>query len=114
MGVVFLASNSDSIFNILSYLKRHPEKIFALRSRYDNVIQIFFKDVIKFADANIYFPDNKLMVNCLTDDFLAQNGDLLDSFWQLAGHDYIDHHEVWATTSHLTQKNMYLLELSFE
>ena len=100
MGVVFLASNSDSIFNILSYLKRHPEKIFALRSRYDN--------------ANIYFPDNKLMVNCLTDDFLAQNGDLLDSFWQLAGHDYIDHHEVWATTSHLTQKNMYLLELSFE
>ncbi len=31
------------------------------------------------------------MVNCLTDDFLAQNGDLLDSFWQLAGHDYIDH-----------------------
>lgn len=54
------------------------------------------------------------MVNCLTDDFLAQNGDLLDSFWQLAGHDYIDHHEVWATTSHLTKKNMYLLELSFE
>ena len=83
MGVVFLASNSDSIFSILSYLKRHPEKIFALRSRYDNVIQIFFKDVIKVADANIYFPDNKLMVNCLTDDFLAQNGDLLDSFWQI-------------------------------
>ena len=54
------------------------------------------------------------MVNCLTDDFLAQNGDLLDSFWQLAGHDYIDHHEIWATTSHLTEKNMYLLELSFE
>ena len=30
-GVVFLASNSDSIFNILSYLKRHPEKIFCLK-----------------------------------------------------------------------------------
>ena len=80
MGVVFLASNSDSIFNILSYLKRHPEKIFCLKITLRQCDPDFFKDVIKVADANIYFPDNKLMVNCLTDDFLAQNGDLFRQF----------------------------------
>ena len=70
-----MASNSDSIFNLLSYLKRHPKERYIVKSHCTNVVQIFVKDTVKVSDADIYFPDNKLMVNRLEDSFL-------ESAWQ--------------------------------
>ena len=77
-----MASNSDSIFNLLSYLKRHPKERYIVKSHCTNVVQIFVKDTVKVSDADIYFPDNKLMVNRLEDSFLEQHGSLLDYYWQ--------------------------------
>ena len=68
-----MASNSDSIFNLLSYLKRHPKERYIVKSHCTNVVQIFVKDTVKVSDADIYFPDNKLMVNRLEDSFLEQH-----------------------------------------
>lgn len=38
-------------------------------------------DHIKVANPEIYFPDNKLLVNRFQDDFVAKNGNLLDFFF---------------------------------
>lgn len=109
-----MASNSDSIFNLLSYLKRHPEKRYIVKSHCTNVVQIFVKDTVKVSDSDIYFPDNKLMVNRLEDSFLEQHGSLLDYYWNQLGKKSIGFHEVWATTSHIKQRDVYLVELSYE
>lgn len=109
-----MASNSDSIVNVLAYLYLHKEDIRSLNTRYDNVIQLFFKDTVKVFDADVYFPDNKLIVNRMSDEFCTKNGNLLEKFWALAGNETISYHEVWITTAHLTERHVYLLEISFE
>ena len=109
-----MASNSDSIFYVLSYSRRHPEAFYFAKNKYDNVVQIFIKDDLQIADADIYFPQNRLMVNRLQDDFLAQHGNLLDHFLEQSGHQPSGYHEVWATSSHLIDSNVFLIELSYE
>ena len=104
-----MASNSDSIFNLLSYLKRHPKERYIVKSHCTNVVQIFVKDTVKVSD-----PDNKLMVNRLEDSFLEQHGSLLDYYWNQLGKKSIGFHEIWATTSHLKQRAAYFVELSYE
>ena len=109
-----MSSNSDSIFNLLSYLKRHPKECFNLTANCANVVQIFVSDHVRVADADIYLPDNKLSVNRLDDDFVAQHGELLDYYAQFLKDDRQHFKEVWATTAHLTQKQSYFIELSYE
>ncbi len=109
-----MASNSDSIFNLLSYLKRHPEERYIIKSHCSNVVQIFVRDTVRVSDSDIYFPDNKLMVNRLDDGFLEQHGSLLDYYWNQLGRKSIGFREVWATTAHLKQRNVYFVELSYE
>ena len=109
-----MASNSDSIYYVLTHLQAHPEIFTAEDLRYGNVITLSFPDTFKVADADIYFPDQKLMVNRLSIDFVAKNGDLLDFFYNQTKQDIPNYHDVWVTTSHLVDKQRYLVELSFE
>ena len=109
-----MSSNSDSIFFVLSYLKRHPTEISFATNKYNNVVQVYISDNFHIADADLYFPINRLMVNKLKDDFLAQHGNLLDYFWEQSGHTLTSYHEVWVTSTHLTKKSVYLIELSYE
>lgn len=109
-----MSSNSDSLFFVLSYLKRHPKEIIFATNDYSNVVQIYIYDNFHIADADIYFPANRLMVNKLKEDFLAQHGNLLDYFWEKSGRVLTSYHEVWATTTHLTKRAVYLIELSYE
>ncbi len=109
-----MASNSDSLFFILSYIKRHPADLVKAIPAYDNVIRLFISDKVKVSDAEIYFPDNSLMVNRLKLDFISQHGKLLDDFFQMTGRQLRGYHEVWASTAHLTDRNVYLVELSYE
>ena len=74
-----MASNSDSLFFILSYIKRHPDDLVKAIPAYDNVIRLFISDKVKVSDVEIYFPDNSLMVNRLKLDFISQHGKLLGS-----------------------------------
>ena len=109
-----MASNSDSIYYVLTKIKRHPELIMMQKARYTNKIMIAIDDQLKIADANFYFPDLSLMVNRLSNDFVAKNEDLLDDYFAMTNSDQPIYHDVWVTTSHLPAKRAYLLELSYE
>ena len=54
------------------------------------------------------------MVNRLKLDFISQHGKLLDDFFQMTGRQLRGYHEVWVSTAHLTDRNVYLVELSYE
>lgn len=109
-----MASNSDSIYYVLTKLKHHPELIRAKSARYTNTLMIQFTDELKIADSNFYFPVMRLMVNRLSNDFVAKNGDLLDYYFQQTLGGAKSYHDAWVTTSHLPKKHLYMLELSFE
>ncbi|KIS02975.1 hypothetical protein [Paucilactobacillus wasatchensis] len=109
-----MASNSDSIYYVLTHMKAHPEIVATEPVEYTNVITLSIPDTIKIADADIYFPDQKLMVNRLTPDFVAKNGDLLDYFYDFTAQEIPNYHDVWVTTSHIVNKNAYMIELSYE
>lgn len=110
-----MASNSDSIYYVLTKIKHHPDLVVGEKARYTNVVSILINDTLKIADSYFYFPEQRLMVNRLSNDFVAKNGDLLDGYFRMTN-EAKDHYyrDVWVTTSHITPKHVYLLELSFE
>ena len=109
-----MASNSDSIYYVLTKLKHHPELIKSIRPRYTNAVLILFDDALKIADASFYFPIRHFMVNRLSNDFVAKNGDLLDTYFSMTNGKSKNYHDVWATTCHIPKWKVYLLDLSFE
>lgn len=109
-----MASSSDSIYNVLYQIKHHPEMAQISKPDCSNVIGMSVPDTTKVSDSEFYFPDNQLMVNRLSSDFVADNGDLLDFFYEKTKNTIPDYHNVWVTSSHLTSNNRYFLELSFE
>ncbi|MBD5807346.1 hypothetical protein [Limosilactobacillus walteri] len=109
-----MASNSDSIYYVLTKLKHHPELIRKIKARYTNTVMILFDDSLKIANASFYFPVNCLMVNRLSNDFVAKNGELLDEYFGMTKGAKTNYHDVWATTCHIPRKKVFLLELSFE
>ncbi|KRL00148.1 hypothetical protein [Liquorilactobacillus capillatus] len=109
-----MASNSDSIFNLLSFLKRHPDHYKLLDTSYDNAVRLCIPDNVKVSEQEIYFPDNKLMVNRMQDDFSAQHGDLLEYYQAKTNHPAAPFKDVWITTAHIPHEKSYLLEISYE
>lgn len=109
-----MASNSDSIYYVLTKIKRHPELIREIRPRYTNTVMVLIDDSLKIADSDFYFPEQRLMVNRLSNDFVAKNGDLLDEYFDQTRLKKPNYHNVWVTTSHVASLHIYLLELSFE
>lgn len=112
--MINVASNSDSIFNLLSFLKRHPDQYKQLQTSYSNVIRLIIPDSVRISDQEIYFPDNKLMVNRMQTDFIAQHGDLLNHYQEKTKHPDLHFKDIWITTAHITHKKSYLLEISYE
>ena len=111
---LIMASNSDSIYYVLTKIQRHPELVVAERARYTNTLMLVIDDHLKIADAAFYFPDNRLMVNRLSNDFVAKNDNLLEGYFHRVAGGAKSYHNVWVTTSHITAQQAYLLELSFE
>ncbi|KRO07530.1 MULTISPECIES: hypothetical protein [Lactiplantibacillus] len=109
-----VASNSDSIYNVMFYIAHHPAEITFTTPGYTNVVRMSIPDQIKVANPEIYFPNNKLLVNRFQDDFVAKNGNLLDFFFDYTEKKVPNYHEVWVSTAHLSDKHIYFLELSFE
>ena len=109
-----MASNSDSIFNLLTHLKRHPQEASFLPADENNIVRIKVSPKTKISDAEIYFPTNHLMVNRLTDDFVAKHGELLNYYQSFTKMTKPHYRDVWATTTFVKQANYYYLELSFE
>ncbi|ANZ61664.1 hypothetical protein AYR62_03755 [Secundilactobacillus paracollinoides] len=109
-----MASNSDSIYNVLTYVKRHPDRVIFKPQEFTNVVTIGIPDTVKVANQDIYFPSDRLSVNLMTDDFLGEYGDLLDHFYELTKQTKPDYRDVWITTSHLKKEHLFLLDLSFE
>ena len=109
-----MASNSDTLYYVLSKINHHPELIKTRMPLYSNAISITTPDNLKIADSDFYFPDSKLMVNRLAPEFVAKNGELLDYFYQQTRGDIPGYHDVWVTTSHIPRESVYLIELSYE
>ncbi|MFC6294782.1 hypothetical protein ACFQH1_06165 [Lactiplantibacillus daoliensis] len=109
-----VAINSDSIYNVLFYIVHHPAEITFTTPEYTNVVRMAIPDRIKVANPEIYFPNDKLLVNRFEDEFVAKNGNLLDFFFDYTEKKVPNYHEVWVSTAHLPSKNRYFLELSFE
>lgn len=109
-----VASNSDSIYNVLTYIHRHQDRVRFIRQRNSNVIAIGVPDTVPVANPEIYFPVGHLLVNRMDNDFLAKHGELLNDFFARTNSSKLDYQEVWITTSYIKNAQTYLVELSFE
>ncbi|AYM03650.1 hypothetical protein [Levilactobacillus yiduensis] len=109
-----MASNSDSIYNVLTYIHRHQDQVRFIQQRNSNVIAIGVPDSVPVANQELYFPVGHLLVNRMDDDFLAKNGELLNDFFDRTRSSKEDYREVWITTSYIPTEHMYLVEISFE
>ena len=106
-----VASNSDSIYNVMFYITHHPTEIQFTQPEYTNVVRMGVPDHIKVANPEIYFPDNKLLVNRFQDDFVAKNGNLLDFFFDYTEKKVPNYHEVWVSSAHLPAKHLSLIHI---
>ncbi|WP_040471952.1 hypothetical protein [Lentilactobacillus kisonensis] len=109
-----MASNSDTIYHVLSYIKAHPNQVTIAPGEYDNAIVMYLNDTVKLGNPEIYFPSHKLMVNRMAPEFISMNNELLDYFHDKTKVKDSSYHELWVTTSHLAKRNKYLVDLSFE
>ncbi len=109
-----MTSNSDTIYQVLLYIRRHPDKITIQQNELDNAIIIFIDDNVKLGNMELYFPNEKLDVNRMSDDFLTQNYEIIDYFHNKTIDKDLPFHELWVTTSHIASKKKYMIDLSFE
>lgn len=109
-----MASNSDSIYNVLTFIHRHQDQVRFIQQRNSNVITVGVPDSVPVANQELYFPIGHLLVNLMDEDFLAKNGELLNDFFERTHTSKVDYREVWITTSYLPDEHLYLVELSFE
>ncbi|MBT9670895.1 hypothetical protein GPK34_02430 [Secundilactobacillus kimchicus] len=109
-----MASNSDSIYNVLTYIKRHPDRVTFKPLEYGNVVTMGIDDQVPVANQDLYFPVNRLSVNLMTDDFVGEYSSLLDYFFNMTQNTRPGYHEVWITTSHIVDQHLFLVEISFE
>lgn len=109
-----MASNSDSIYNVLTYIHRHPQRVTFITQRNSNVVSIGVPDTVPVANVDIYFPTDRLIVNRLDEDFLAMHGELLNDFFNHTHSSKLDYQDVWVTTGYVPGQHAYLVELSFE
>lgn len=109
-----MASNSDALYYVLSKIYHHPELVKGTVPQYTNSVMITISDSLKVSDSHYYFPDNHLMVNRLSRDFVAKHGELLTYYYDMTEQTIPGFHDVWITTSHVTDQDAYLIELSYE
>ncbi|GEN95662.1 hypothetical protein [Pediococcus ethanolidurans] len=109
-----MATNSDSIYNILSQIQKHPDRAEINTLGYTNVVQLKFSDRLQVANPEIYFPNETLLVDRLSDEFVDKYNVLMDYFNSLTKKPMKSYHEVWVTTAHILDKKVYMLELAYE
>lgn len=109
-----MATNSDSLYNVLDRIDRKPEMATINHIGYNNVVNMTFPDSIIVSEPSIYFPDNSLLVDRFSDDFVAKNSDLLDRFQQQTREKNHGLDSVWVTTAHILSRHEYMIELTFE
>ncbi|MCM6809889.1 hypothetical protein NE287_03745 [Pediococcus pentosaceus] len=109
-----MATNSDSLYNILYRIDNKPEMVKIHHIGYRNVINMTFPDTVPVSEPHVYFPDNSLLVDRFADEFVAKNIDILDRFQQKTLDKNHGLDSVWVTTSHILEKHEYMIELTFE
>ena len=109
-----MATNSDSIYNVLSQIREYPERAEVNTLGYTNVVQLKISDSIPVANPEIYFPDETLLVDRLSDEFVDKYNVLMDYFNGLTKKPMKSYHEVLVTTAHVVGKKAYMLELTYE
>lgn len=107
--------NKTDIFDLLTYINLHPNKVKFTRAHYANVIQIIIPQDFNFSlDYHQYFPKNMLDSFCLTKQQQQLHQQLLENLWQKNTKTPLNYHEIWLSTAYLTQAKAYFIEISFE
>ncbi|AEV94937.1 hypothetical protein [Pediococcus claussenii] len=109
-----MSTNSDSLYNILDRIRRDPSLATIQRIGYNNVISIVFSDKISVSEPEFYFPNNSLLVDRFSDDFVNKNSSLLEFFQAKTKVPNRGLRQVWITTSHIVTAKQYMIELTFE
>lgn len=107
--------NKTDIFDLLTYINLHPDKVKFTRAHYANVIQIFIPKDFSFSfDYATYFSKNMLDSYCLTPKQQTKHQQLLENLWQKQIKEPLNYNEIWITTADLIQAQSYFIEISFE
>lgn len=109
-----MLSNSDSIFQVLTYIESHPKNVIISNTDYTNAVRMFIDDTVAVGNAQMYFPDHEIVVTRMSPDFISTNSNLLDYFYDFTKQNDQSYDELWVTTGHLQDSNKYMVELSFE
>ena len=107
-----MASNSDALYYVLSKIYHHPEIVIATVPQYSNAVAITISDKLKISDSNFYFPDHKLMVNRLSPDFVAKNGDLLEYYFDMTDQSNPGYNDIWIRTGLKAGQNSLMIGTS--
>ncbi|KRL59423.1 hypothetical protein [Latilactobacillus fuchuensis] len=105
----------SALTTILTYIQDHPDQVTVEPFQYANVIRFGINDQTDLPEVEKLFPEMRLHVNRIDPDYVQSHYDLLDSFYRQTEEKQKDGFEdVWITTSHLSDRQLFLVDLSFE
>lgn len=105
----------SALTTILTYIQEHPDEVVLEPFQYANVIRFGISDQVDLPDAEKLFPDMRLHVNRIDPEYVKEHHNLLTTFYQQTEEKQKDgFQDVWITTAHLSDRQLYLVDLSFE
>lgn len=110
-----MTKHSATIFDLLTYIYRNPNKVVFSKTNYCNVIQIFIPKNFDFQiDYQRYFQCNMLDSWCLYPTAQQKHQQLLENLWHKVTKASLKYNEIWLTTAYLTKQETYFIEISYE
>lgn len=105
----------STLTTILTYIQENPETVTLEPFQYANVIRFGIDDQVQLPETEKLFPDMRLHVNRIDSDYVNAHRDLLEAFYQQTIEKQKDgFQDVWITTTHLSDRHIFLVDLSFE
>ncbi|KRM22391.1 hypothetical protein [Latilactobacillus graminis] len=100
---------------ILTYIRDHPDEVTLEPFQYANVIRFGIDDQVDLPEVEKRFPDMRLHVIRIDPAYVSKHRNLLTGFYQQTeGKQKDGFQDVWITTAHLSDRQLYLVDLSFE
>lgn len=106
--------NNEIAKKLITFILTNSEVVREPRV-YTNQVTYAFSDKLPVQTDTGLFPEMRLHVVRLAPSFVEANKDSLNQiFEQTKGARPLNYQDVWLTSSHLTDRGLYLVEYSFE
>ncbi len=107
---------NSKYLELLQFIHDNPELVITEPTEYANQLTFAFSKDFYPSELNpVLFPTMRLHVERLTPDFVEENKDLLHTLNEMLGKQPgTGFNEVWITTSNVADRNLLLVQLSFE